>query len=79
MKNRTGQNRWKTDVVTEQLVRELARLLPDHTASPPFSTGSEYARPKDKLGPNCACAISVARIKYQSIERANVQSAMSLF
>ena len=78
MKNRTGQNRWKTDVATEQLVRELARLLPDHSIAP-FSTGSEYARPKDKLGPSCACAISVARIKFQSIERANVQSAMSLF
>jgi excisionase family DNA binding protein len=34
MKNRTGQNRWKTDVVTEQLVRELARLLPDHSIAP---------------------------------------------
>jgi hypothetical protein len=34
MKNRTGQNRWKTDVATEQLVRELARLLPDHSIAP---------------------------------------------
>lgn len=34
MKNRSGQNRWKTDVATEQLVRELARLLPDHSIAP---------------------------------------------
>jgi excisionase family DNA binding protein len=34
MKNRSGQNRWKTDVATEQLVRELARLLPDHSIVP---------------------------------------------
>jgi excisionase family DNA binding protein len=34
MKNRSGQNRWKTDVATEQLVCELARLLPDHSIAP---------------------------------------------
>jgi excisionase family DNA binding protein len=33
-KNRTGQNRWKTDVETVQLVCELARMLPDHSISP---------------------------------------------
>jgi len=34
VKNRTGQNRWKTDVETVQLVRELARTLPDHSIAP---------------------------------------------
>jgi excisionase family DNA binding protein len=34
VKNRTGQNRWKTDVETVQLVRELARMLPDHSIAP---------------------------------------------
>jgi excisionase family DNA binding protein len=34
LKNRTGQNRWKTDVATERLVHELARLLPDHSIAP---------------------------------------------
>jgi excisionase family DNA binding protein len=34
MKNRVGQNRFKTDVATEQLVRELARMLPDHSIAP---------------------------------------------
>ena len=34
VKNRTGQNRWKTDVETVQLVRELARILPDHSIAP---------------------------------------------
>jgi excisionase family DNA binding protein len=33
-KNRTGQNRWKTDVETVQLVHELARILPDHSITP---------------------------------------------
>jgi excisionase family DNA binding protein len=33
-KNRIGQNRWKTDVETVQLVRELARILPDHSIAP---------------------------------------------
>lgn len=33
-KNRTGQNRWKTDVETVQLVRDLARILPDHSIVP---------------------------------------------
>jgi excisionase family DNA binding protein len=33
-KNRTGQNRWKTDIETVQLVRELARMLPDHSIAP---------------------------------------------
>ena len=34
VKNRCGQNRWKTDVETVQLVRELARVLPDHSIAP---------------------------------------------
>jgi hypothetical protein len=34
VKNRTGQNRWKTDVGTVQLVRELARTLPDQSIAP---------------------------------------------
>src|SRR4029077_19161842 len=34
VKNRTGQNRWTTDVETVQLVRELARMLPDHSIAP---------------------------------------------
>jgi excisionase family DNA binding protein len=34
VKNRTGQNRWKTDMETVQLVRELARTLPDHSIAP---------------------------------------------
>ncbi|MER8478661.1 zinc ribbon domain-containing protein [Mesorhizobium sp. M1163] len=34
VKNRSGQNRFKTDVATEQLMRELARLLPDHSIAP---------------------------------------------
>ena len=34
MKNRIGQNRFKTDKETVQLVRELARVLPDHTIAP---------------------------------------------
>ncbi|WP_244622239.1 helix-turn-helix domain-containing protein [Bradyrhizobium ivorense] len=29
VKNRAGQHRWKTDASTEQLIRDLARLLPD--------------------------------------------------
>jgi excisionase family DNA binding protein len=29
VKNRSGQHRWKTDTTTEQLIRDLARLLPD--------------------------------------------------
>jgi excisionase family DNA binding protein len=33
-KNRTGQNRWKTNIETVQLVRELARILPDHSIAP---------------------------------------------
>jgi len=33
-KNRTGQNRWKTDIETVQLVHELARILPDHSIAP---------------------------------------------
>lgn len=34
LKNRSGQNRYKTDAATERLVRELARLLPDHSIAP---------------------------------------------
>jgi excisionase family DNA binding protein len=34
VKNRIGQNRWKTDVETVQLIRELARILPDHSIAP---------------------------------------------
>ena len=30
-KNRTGQHRWKTDTATEQLIHELARMLPDQS------------------------------------------------
>src|SRR5690349_22342925 len=31
VKNRSGQHRWKTDTATEQLIRELARILPDQS------------------------------------------------
>jgi excisionase family DNA binding protein len=31
VKNRAGQHRWKTDAATEQLIRDLARLVPDGT------------------------------------------------
>ena len=31
VKNRTGQHRWKTDTATEDLIRELARTLPDQS------------------------------------------------
>jgi hypothetical protein len=31
VKNRTGQHRWKTSATTEQLIRDLARLLPDRS------------------------------------------------
>ena len=31
VKNRVGQHRWKTDTATEELIRELARLLPDQS------------------------------------------------
>jgi excisionase family DNA binding protein len=31
IKNRAGQHRWKTDTATEQLIRELARMLPDQS------------------------------------------------
>jgi excisionase family DNA binding protein len=31
VKNRPGQHRWKTDTATEQLIRELARILPDQS------------------------------------------------
>lgn len=34
VKNRVGQNRFKTDKETVQLVRELARVLPDHSIAP---------------------------------------------
>jgi excisionase family DNA binding protein len=34
IKYRTGQNRWKTDTATEELVRELARVLPDDRIAP---------------------------------------------
>jgi excisionase family DNA binding protein len=31
VKNRTGQHRWKTATTTEELIRELARMLPDQS------------------------------------------------
>jgi excisionase family DNA binding protein len=31
MKTRTGEHRWKTDMATEELIRELARTLPDQS------------------------------------------------
>jgi len=31
IKNRAGEHRWKTDTATEQLIRELARMLPDQS------------------------------------------------
>jgi excisionase family DNA binding protein len=34
LKNRSGQNRFKTDMETVRLVCELARLLPDHSIAP---------------------------------------------
>ena len=40
-KNRTGQNRWKTDIETVQLVRELAR---SHLAGPQYRPTSQPAR-----------------------------------
>ena len=68
-KNRTGQNRWKTDVETVQLVLDLARILPDHSIA--------HARPKDRAGPNCASATSDRCIESLSIVRANARGGMS--
>lgn len=31
VKNRVGQHRWRTDTATEELIRELARMLPDQS------------------------------------------------
>jgi excisionase family DNA binding protein len=31
VKNRAGEHRWKTDATTQQLIRELARMLPDQS------------------------------------------------
>jgi Recombinase zinc beta ribbon domain len=31
VKNRSGEHRWKTDTATEELIRELARTLPDQS------------------------------------------------
>jgi excisionase family DNA binding protein len=31
VKNRVGQHRWKTDTATEELIRDLARMLPDQS------------------------------------------------
>jgi hypothetical protein len=31
VKNRVGQHRWKTDAATEELIRELSRMLPDQS------------------------------------------------
>ena len=47
------------------------------TASLRFSTGSAYARPKDRAGPNCASATSDRCIESQSIVRANARRGMS--
>lgn len=33
VKSRSGQHRWKTDAATEQLIRELARMIPDHSVA----------------------------------------------
>ncbi len=77
LKNRSGQNRFKTDAATEQLVCELAPLLPDHSIAPVLNRWVS-ARPEDRPGPSCACATSAARIRYRSTGRANVQSATSL-
>src|SRR5204863_7422078 len=62
VKNRTGQNRWKTDMETVQLVRELARTLPDHSIAP-FSNGLDSAPPKVRAGPSCPFPNSVAFLR----------------
>jgi len=46
LKNQSGQNRYKTDAATEQLVCELARLLPDQSIAPVLNR-LESALPKD--------------------------------
>jgi hypothetical protein len=56
-------------------VNSLARCRTK--ASPRFSTGSVYARPKDRAGPSCASATSAPCIRLQSIVRANARSGMS--
>jgi hypothetical protein len=44
LKNRSGQNRFKTNPATEQLVCELARLLPDHSIAPVLNRLGEHGQ-----------------------------------
>ena len=76
MKNRIGQNRFKTDMETVQLVCELARLLPDHSIAPVLNR-LEYVQPEDMAGLSSASATSVVHTRLRSIGRANEHSDMS--
>src|SRR3954451_8247383 len=68
VKNRIGQNRWKTEEATEQLVRELARVLPDHSIAPVLNRlGIRSA--KGHSWTQLRVRNSVAHIKSQSIAR----------
>ena len=78
LKNRSGQNRYKTDVATEQLVRELARLLPDHSIAPVLNRlGIRSARGQTWTQLRVRNFRSTHR--YRSTGRANGPSAMSSF
>src|SRR5437660_12191110 len=63
VKNRTGQNRWKTDVETVQLIRELARILPDHSIAPLLNRlGIRSAKAQSSTRPRVSTLRSVRRI-----------------
>ena len=76
VKNRSGQHRWKTDAATEQLIRELARVLPDKSiASVLNRLGVRSA--KGTPGPSSASAASATSTASPCIERASVSTAAS--
>ena len=75
VKNRAGQHRWKTDAATEQLICDLARLLPDGR-SHPFSIGLVYGPQRVIRGRNSACEPSATTMALRFTAKVNARNAV---
>ena len=78
VKNRRGQHRWKTDMATEQLICDLARLLPDNNiASVLNRLGVRTA--KATRGLNSACEHSAVTMALRFTAKVNAWNAVNSF
>ena len=76
-KNRVGQHRWATDAETGDVVRQLARLMPDRSIASLLNRAGKRTRQRQSVDRGSCARIPHVPRNSQCIERVSVRSAMS--